>query len=75
MVRVANSGVTFLADPLGRETARLAPGEVGMLDVVPAAPLPPTPFDRFGQLPFLAKLLAGLAVAILSRRRRPRALP
>jgi apolipoprotein N-acyltransferase len=74
MVRVANSGVTFLADPLGRETARLRAGEAGVLDVIPDAPLPPTPFDRFGNLVFFGLLAIGLGVAVLSRRRRPRAL-
>jgi apolipoprotein N-acyltransferase len=72
MIRATNSGATFLADPLGRITGQLAPGEPGVLDGVPAQKLAATPFDRLGNWPFLGALLLGLAVALVTRTRRPR---
>ncbi len=73
MLRATNSGVTFFADPLGRITAQLADGVPAVLDGVPAEKLAPTPFDRFGNLPFFAAVALGLVAAILSRTRRRRA--
>ena len=73
LLRSTNSGVTFAADPLGRVTARLAPGQPGFVDVVPAAPIALTPFDRLGNWPFLAALALGAVLALLTRTRRRRA--
>jgi len=70
LVRAANSGLTFVADPLGRVTASLAPQQVALLDVVPAQRLAGTPFSQWRHWPFLIALLAGLAIAWLSSRRR-----
>ena len=56
MLRSTNSGVTFASDPLGRITAQLAPQQPGFVDVVP----------------FLAILAFGVALAIVTRARRPR---
>ena len=70
MLRATNSGLTFAADPLGRITSRLAQYEEGVLDVVPSNKIAETPFDRWGNRPFLAALLLGLAAALLSRTRR-----
>jgi apolipoprotein N-acyltransferase len=72
LLRSTNSGVTFAADPLGRVTAQLAPGQPGFIDVVPATPVEPTVFDRFGNWPFLALLALGVLAALLTRTRRPR---
>ncbi|GGF40909.1 apolipoprotein N-acyltransferase [Youhaiella tibetensis] len=69
LVRAANSGLTFLTDPLGRVTASLAPQQVGLLDVVPSQRLAGTPFSQVRYGPFLIALLAGLAIAWLSSRR------
>ncbi|AKR57655.1 Apolipoprotein N-acyltransferase [Devosia sp. H5989] len=69
LVRAANSGLTFLTDPLGRVTASLAPQQVGLLDVVPSQRLAGTPFSQVRYWPFLIVLLAGLAIASLSSRR------
>ena len=69
LVRAANSGLTFLTDPLGRVTASLAPQQVGLLDVVPSQRLAGTPFSQVRYWPFLIALLAGLAIASLSSRR------
>ncbi len=72
MLRAANTGVTLAIDPLGRVTARLAEDQVGVLDVVPAAPLPGgTLFNRVGELPFwIAVVLGILGSVVVSRRPR-----
>lgn len=74
LLRATNSGITFAADPLGRITGQLAPSEPGILDVVPAQKLDPTPFDRFGNWPFLGAVLLGILLALVTRTRRPRRL-
>lgn len=63
LVRAANSGLTFAADPLGRITASLTPGEIGVLDVVPARRLAGTVFTRIGYWPFWGALVLILAVS------------
>ena len=73
LVRTANSGLTFLADPYGRITASLAPGQAGVLDVVPAERLEATLFSRLGYWPFWGAELLGLAIALLAALRRRRA--
>ena len=75
IVRVANSGLTEVVDPLGRVTQSLPPEQIGVLDVVPANRLPGTLFTRFGYWPLLGALLAGLGIAVWSARmgRRHRA--
>ena len=70
MVRVANSGLTELIDPLGRVTASLPPEQVGLLDVVPANRLEGTIFTRLGYWPLGVALLIGLGIAWASSRRR-----
>jgi apolipoprotein N-acyltransferase len=74
MVRVANTGVTALIDPLGRVTASLAPEGPGTLDVVPDAPLPSTVFARVRHWPLLMALAAigifELLALLVSRRHR-----
>lgn len=73
MIRATNSGVSMLVDPLGRVTARLAPGESALMDVVPANRLPgETLFVRLGHLPFFGALAFGLALSVLTGRRRSR---
>jgi apolipoprotein N-acyltransferase len=72
MVRAANSGLTFLTDPLGRITASITPGEVALLDVVPDNRLDGTIFSKLRYWPFGIAELAGLAVAVLRRRRHRR---
>ena len=72
LLRATNSGVTFAADPLGRVTAKLAPGAPGALDVTLAEPLAPTLFDRLGNIPFLVLVALGLVAGLLTRTRKPR---
>ncbi|WP_068109819.1 apolipoprotein N-acyltransferase [Tropicimonas marinistellae] len=71
LVRAANTGVSAAFDPFGRELVRLPLGEAGYTDLRLPAPLPPTPYSRFGDLP-LVPLLAAMAVAALLQGRRPR---
>jgi len=72
LIRVANSGLTEVVDPLGRVTQSLPQEQEGLLDVVPAYRLNATVFTRFGYWPLLVALLAGLGIAIWSSRRSRR---
>lgn len=74
LVRAANSGLTFLTDPLGRVTASLAPGQTGVLDVVPARRLEATWFSRLGYWPFWGAEFLGLLIALASARASRRAV-
>jgi len=74
MLRAANTGETFATDPLGRITASLAPGQSGVLDVVPTQKLAGgTIFTRLGDWPFLLLVALGLGASVLVAR-RPRRL-
>jgi apolipoprotein N-acyltransferase len=72
LIRAANTGITLIADPLGRITAQLAPEGIGVLDVVPSMKLPDTIFNRIGMWPFWIAMLAGLAIAVVTRQRPKR---
>jgi apolipoprotein N-acyltransferase len=69
LLRVANTGVTAVIDARGRVVDRLPFGEMGALDAAIPGALPPTPYARWGDGP-LGLLLAGLALAAMTRRRR-----
>jgi apolipoprotein N-acyltransferase len=70
IIRVANSGLTRVIDPLGRVTADLPPEQEGLLDVVPANRLPGTVFTALGYWPLLLALVLGICLAWWSCRRR-----
>lgn len=72
LVRVGNTGITMLTDPLGRITEQLAPQGRGVLDVVPDLKLSDTIFNRIGMWPFWIAILFGLAIAFVSRQRPKR---
>ncbi|KKB07898.1 apolipoprotein N-acyltransferase [Devosia chinhatensis] len=74
LVRVANTGLTFATDPLGRVTARLAPGEMAALDVRPHQKLSGTVFAQVRHWPFLIAVLAGMLVGFVASRRGRRRL-
>lgn len=61
MVRAANSGISFIVDPLGRIEAQLGAGIVGVLDGAPHAPVAAPPFARFGNwIPAMLLVLCAL---------------
>jgi apolipoprotein N-acyltransferase len=68
LVRAANTGISAVMDPYGRELARIDLGAKGVVD----APLPlaidPTPYARWGNLIPLALILGSLLFGFLSRR-------
>ena len=70
MVRVANSGVSFVSDAHGRIVARMPLGARDVLDVDLPAAGPPTFFSRWGDGPFAFMMLGGLALLLLAQRRK-----
>ncbi len=72
LIRVGNSGITEVVDPLGRVTQSLPPEQIGLLDVVPPNRLDGTVFSRLGYWPLLVAVLIGLAIAVWSARRQKR---
>ncbi|WP_083848182.1 apolipoprotein N-acyltransferase [Oceaniovalibus guishaninsula] len=70
MVRVANTGVSALIDVEGRVLAALPLGEAGRIDARLPPPRPPTIYARTGDLPWLAAMIALLAVMVALRWRR-----
>jgi apolipoprotein N-acyltransferase len=69
LVRVANTGLTFATDPVGRITAELAPGQMAALDVRPHHKLDGTIFSRVRHWPFLIAIAAGILIGVLTARR------
>lgn len=70
MVRVANTGVSAMIDPLGRIVDSLPLNTAGYLDSVLPAPLPPTLYARIGDIPtFILLCLAVLFMRMRARRR------
>lgn len=68
VVRVANTGISAVIDPFGRERVRLGLGEQGVIDAALPEALPPTPFARWGNLLPLALAAATFAISVLLRR-------
>jgi len=63
VARAANTGISAVIDPYGRVLASLPLGQEGVLDAALPAPLPPTPFARFGNaIPLF--LVSGLLALI-----------
>ena len=74
VVRVANSGVSGVVDPLGRVVTRSELFTATILDARLPRALPPTPYAELGDGPVLALLvLTSVAAALLRRRERSRA--
>jgi apolipoprotein N-acyltransferase len=68
LLRVANTGVTAVVDARGRVVAALPFGVMDALDARIPGALPPTPYSRWGDAPFLM-VLAGLLGLILLKSR------
>lgn len=73
LVRSANTGISAVIDPLGREVARLGLGKRGVVDSPLPRPLPPTLFARFGNALPLALAALATALALLVGRGQRRA--
>ncbi|MBU1174364.1 MAG: apolipoprotein N-acyltransferase [Alphaproteobacteria bacterium] len=71
MIRLANTGVSAVIDPLGRLAVTLKPDSVGLADFAPPNPIAAPPFAMWGHLPLLATLLAAFFGALALRRRDP----
>ena len=71
LVRVANTGISAIVDPLGRVIASLGLEKAGVVDgPLPRALQPPPPYARLGNAIVLPLLFATLiAGAVLGRRR------
>ena len=70
MVRVANSGISFVADARGRVVARMPLGARDTLDIDLPPAARPTVFSRWGDLPFTFTLFIVLAALVFARRRK-----
>jgi apolipoprotein N-acyltransferase len=70
LVRVANTGVTAVIDARGRVVDQLPFGVIDAMDTQVPGALPPTPYNRWGDLP-LFLLLAGLLALAVAGRRKP----
>ncbi|MEX0860374.1 MAG: apolipoprotein N-acyltransferase [Cucumibacter sp.] len=75
MVRLANTGVSALIDPLGRIVAKLPTDAPGVLDGTLSAPVNRTFFARYRSLPLAISLAVAFALVLLrnfaERRERP----
>lgn len=69
LVRVANTGVTAVIDPLGRVTARLAEDQMAVLDVSPPRPIDGTIFAVMRHWSVLILALLGLGLGLWGRNR------
>ena len=70
MLRATNTGMTAIVDAHGDVQAALPPFTTGVLRGEVSAHQGSTPYIRFGNLPALALMLAGLLAAFAPRRRQ-----
>jgi apolipoprotein N-acyltransferase len=69
LVRVANTGVSGVIDAKGQVRGTIALGVADFLDTPLPGALPPTPYARIGEWPFLAGLFGLLLLLAFARRR------
>jgi apolipoprotein N-acyltransferase len=72
LLRVANNGISAMVDGHGRVLVDLGLDQRGSADTGLPAPLPPTPYARFGDGLFLGLWLCGAVVLVLAAWRRRR---
>lgn len=72
LVRSANTGISAVLDPLGRQLARLDLGKRGIMDTGLPKPVMPTPYSRWGNAVPLLAACALLLLGISLRFRRIR---
>ncbi|HKD47479.1 MAG TPA: apolipoprotein N-acyltransferase [Rhizomicrobium sp.] len=75
VARDANTGISAMIDPVGRITAHLNLGRIGVIDANLPRALPPTFYARFGDIPFALLLLAAVALGFVKFRSRVPQLP
>lgn len=75
LLRVANSGITALIDPLGQVLGRITPDEMGILDGDLPERLSPPLFARWSHWPLLFALLISAGLVLVQRFRPRRRKP
>jgi apolipoprotein N-acyltransferase len=67
LARAANTGISAMIDPYGRELGRIALGEKGILDAPLPKPVATPPYGRLGNIPALLLLLIALGFGLRFR--------
>ena len=67
LIRVANSGISAVVDPVGRIVASLPLGEDGLLDSALPKPAPVTLYARTGDTPFIVLVVSILTFGFIIR--------
>lgn len=71
LIRIANTGISGVVDPLGRVEKRLGLGNQGFIDSTLPKPLPPTFYGKHQVVPLLSEfLIFSLVAALLILRKR-----
>jgi apolipoprotein N-acyltransferase len=73
LVRAANTGISAVVDPVGRILKSLPLGVEDVLDAPLPAPLPPTPYARFGDIPAAGMVTLAFILVVWRRGRRTKA--
>ncbi len=69
LIRAANTGVSAVIDPHGHVRQSLGLGVQGKIDAALPAPLPKTPWMKWGSVPTVLLAILALAAALIHRKR------